>query len=628
MAGKIHEKVEFWKEVLDPSDYVLNIIENGYGLPFVNEPPAFFAKNNKSSLENNDFVEHAITDLLEKGCVREIKQPAFCSNPLTVAESHGKLRLVLDLRHVNKYLQEYKFKYENLEIIAQLLEKKFYFGTFDLKSGYHHIKIAPEHQKYLGFTWAFSNGTTRYFEFLVLPFGLSSACYAFTKIMRPLVKRWRGFGIRCAVYIDDGIMGDLNFTKCEENISLITTDLSNAGFTLNFEKSQLSPTQLGKWLGFVIDTNEFKLFVPEDKIARLKKVIYNITTKNLVSAREISKVAGMIMSMKPAIGPLTQLLTRNMYHFIDEKLLWDSIHPLPKNVLTELDFWLKNINLYNGFQIKKNCVISKVVYTDASNHSYGGFVMTRLGNLIAKGSFNNHQKEQSSTFRELMAVRQVLQSFSSELAHEKVLWHSDNLNTARIIQKGSTKPSLQKLAYEIFDLCLKYDITISSKWIPREFNPLADQISKSVDSDDWGVDFETFNYIQSIYGNFTIDRFASFHNKKVERFNSKFFCPGTSGVNAFTQNWRNEFNWLCPPISLLGECLNHLKLCNGKGVLLVPLWKSSYFWPLLTPDGKVFYDFIKHYLLLQPYFISDCKSNNFRGFTNFLTVAFYVDFSH
>ena len=55
--------------------------------------------------------------------------------------------------------------------------------TFDLKSGYHHV----EPQKFLGFEW-----DSKFFVFMVLPFGLATACYVFTKLMRPLVKLWWG----------------------------------------------------------------------------------------------------------------------------------------------------------------------------------------------------------------------------------------------------------------------------------------------------------------------------------------------------------------------------------------------------------------------------------------------------
>ena len=46
---------------------------------------------------------------------------------------------------------------------------------------------------------------TSYFVFKVLPFGLSSTCYLFTRMFRPFVYRWRSFGIMALLYIDDGI---------------------------------------------------------------------------------------------------------------------------------------------------------------------------------------------------------------------------------------------------------------------------------------------------------------------------------------------------------------------------------------------------------------------------------------
>ena len=58
------------------------------------------------------------------------------------------------------------------------------------------------HQAY---SWELQ-GKTRYFVFTVLPFGLSSACHAFTKLLRLLIGYLRGQGIRVVLYLDDGIV--------------------------------------------------------------------------------------------------------------------------------------------------------------------------------------------------------------------------------------------------------------------------------------------------------------------------------------------------------------------------------------------------------------------------------------
>ena len=62
--------------------------------------------------------------------------------------------------------------------------------SFDLKLGYHHVDICPDHSKFtlMGF-----------FEFTVLVFGLSSAHYLFTKFLKPLVKKWRSEAKRIVI---------------------------------------------------------------------------------------------------------------------------------------------------------------------------------------------------------------------------------------------------------------------------------------------------------------------------------------------------------------------------------------------------------------------------------------------
>ena len=158
VRGRLKQNIEFWKNELKPSYFVENIITNGYIMPFTSIPSPFYASNNRSSLRHPQFVSQAITKLQQNKCVEELKQKPYCCNPLTVAEGK-KLRLVLDLRHVNKHIKHNKFRYENLSTLSEMLNKGDYFTTFDLTSGYHHIEIHPEHRKFLVFEWTFEDGS-------------------------------------------------------------------------------------------------------------------------------------------------------------------------------------------------------------------------------------------------------------------------------------------------------------------------------------------------------------------------------------------------------------------------------------------------------------------------------------
>ena len=179
VQGRLRKNLLFWKEVLHAPPPILNCIENGYHLPLKFIPPSYLQGNHKSTIFYHPFVDEAIQSLLSNQCaVRVEEKPHVCSPLSVISKSMGNLRLVLNLRYLNQFLYVESFKYEDLCIAALMFEANDFLFKFDLKSGYHHVDIHPEHVKYLGFQWA-EKGVTRYYVFTVLPFGLSTACYIF-----------------------------------------------------------------------------------------------------------------------------------------------------------------------------------------------------------------------------------------------------------------------------------------------------------------------------------------------------------------------------------------------------------------------------------------------------------------
>ena len=150
-------------------------------------------KNYQSAVRNAQFVSQSIQDLVYGNCVIEcVKCPLVCSPLQVVTSAKGKQQLVINLRYVNQYLHQHKFKYEGLNVLPSLFHQGDFMITFDLKSGYHHVDINQDCWPYLGFSWKDPRGVRRFYMFRVLPFGLSTACYVFTKLLRPLVKLMGG----------------------------------------------------------------------------------------------------------------------------------------------------------------------------------------------------------------------------------------------------------------------------------------------------------------------------------------------------------------------------------------------------------------------------------------------------
>lgn len=459
--------IEFWSNTLDASDFVLRSIREEYRIPFSSYPVPCYLKNNKSSLSHSQFVLDAISELLSNGCIIEQNFPPFCVNPLTVPEGK-KLRLVLDLRHGNSYLVKLKFKYKDLRSLSQMLEQGDWFFTWDLKSGYHHVDIHPDHYKYLGFAFEF-DGQTRYFCFTVLPFGLASACYCFTKLLRPLVKRWRSMGHSCLVYLDDGLTSQPDLLSAQVASSIQQQDLESAGFLCNRDKSHLEPMRIGDWLGFVIDTISMKFQIPPKKVDKISNLLERAISDGHSTFRELSRIAGSLMSVYLAVGPIARLLTRHMYWAIESRSYWDDTLCFSPGLLQERRFWHPIISSFSGYSIREPLVTHTAVFSDASDVAFGGFCVSIDGSPVS-GMLTRDEMRMSSTFRELQAMYYVLLSYADQLRNKRVKIFTDNQGAARIVSVGSPKPHLQAIALDIFQICTTYGIIINSQWIPRYLN--------------------------------------------------------------------------------------------------------------------------------------------------------------
>ena len=104
------------------------------------------------------------------------------------------------------------------------------------------------------------------YKFVCLCFGLKSAPFLFTKVLKPVYVWFRQQNIRCSYYIDDSLNMDQDKAVCQGNTNFMVKSLDSFGFTINFTKSSLIPAQRIVFFGFNIDSVEFKVHLTEEKI--------------------------------------------------------------------------------------------------------------------------------------------------------------------------------------------------------------------------------------------------------------------------------------------------------------------------------------------------------------------------
>ena len=136
-----------------------------------------------------------LQELLDKDFVCPSFSP-WGAPVLFVKKKDGTMRLCIDYRELNKVTIKNKYPLPRIDDLFDQLQGATVFSKIDLRSGYHKLKIKEEDIQKTAFR-------TRYghYEFLVMPFGLTTALAAFMDLMNRVFKDYLD---RCViVFIDD-----------------------------------------------------------------------------------------------------------------------------------------------------------------------------------------------------------------------------------------------------------------------------------------------------------------------------------------------------------------------------------------------------------------------------------------
>ena len=335
------------------------------------------------------------------------------------------------------------------------------------------------------------------------------------------------------------------------------------------------------------------------------------------------------------MGPCVRLLTRSSYVLISKANSWNSMVTMSDAAIKELTFLYENFSFLNGHPLRPSLSQANIEVSVGSDASDLGFCVYEVSDektILKKEVFNKEDAMKSSTFRELKAFHSFyLSDKAKKFENKNVVHYTDNMNCEIILNVGSRNEKLQQMVLDIFiawkDLNMKVDVIYLSRNDPIiEF---ADAESRNFDLNDYSIDFESFCKISSMFGEFELDCFASFSNKKCVRYFSKFFEPLAEGQNFFAQRLPNCNLLVFPPTHLVIPALYHLLKFNSHGCLIVPEWSSSVFWTFLCDDGRHFNNFVKSIYVFSPNYISGdhVTSTMFHGVKKFNTLALKFDFN-
>ncbi len=575
LAGRIRFYINNWKYITKDK-FILDVVK-GFSVPFfkkpvqLNEPKENIFHGTELSLIDVEIRKLIKCKAIVQTC---FETDQFVSTIFSVPKHNGKIRLVINLKTLNNFVECPHFKMEDYRTACSLIQLNNYMAVLDQRDAYHAIPLKTDHQKYFKFRY---KGIL--YKYTCLPFGLNVAPYIFTKLMKPVFGTLREQGHISVTFLDDSLLIGENKEVCEQNVQVTRKMFESLGLLVHNEKSILQPTKIVKFLGFIFDSSNLSLSLPTCKKEKVDKMCKSLLNQAKVSLQILAEFLGTLVSVLPCM-PYGSLYVKQLEFEKVQGLKQSYNNYQPQIILSnescdDIKWWQNHIQHASANFYKSNFHV--VMYTDSSLTGWGGIYNDRQ----TKGTWDASKQVLHINELELMAVLLTLQSLCND-ENIHILLRCDNTTAVAYINNhgGCRGTRSHQIAKDIWQFCERRKINIFASYIHTSVNFRADALSREVrDMSDFMLDKEVFKYLCNTFFCPTVDIFASNHTNQCDIFYSWFPCPGSSVCDAFTIKWDDKF-YAFPPFCLLSKVLQKIIVDKVTGILVAPYWPSQPWFPL------------------------------------------------
>ena len=433
IAGKTKCFKHNWFKITSDS-YIRKTI-CGYKLEMEDIPSQkVIPKPIKFSHEEQEQINKEIDRFLECGIiekVNEINEGEFISNIFFRPKKDGKIRIILNLKNLNKnFLEKVHFKMETLQSAINAMRKNCYFGSVDLAEAFYSIPVREQDKKYFRFM---HNGQK--FQFTALIMGLTHSPRIFTKVLKPIFARLRSRGHVSSAYIDDSCLQGSSYHLCQQNIEETVQLMDSLGLTVQPHKSVFEPMQQIIFLGFLLCSVTMTVRLPPERRQEIIKLCSNILLRRRITIRNFSKLIGKLVATQQGVeyAPLfyKPLEKIKEYELRRHHGKYNSFMTVPKYVEPTIEWWIHNVD--SSYKLISHGKPKLVIYSDASKKGWGAFNETE--NIRTGGEWSVAEQESHINILELKACQLSLHSFCKNLKNLHVRVFLDNMTSCSYINK-------------------------------------------------------------------------------------------------------------------------------------------------------------------------------------------------
>ena len=577
-AGNIKNCLDEWKKITNDK-HVLETV-SGCNIDLIATPyQPIPSKQINFSEDESKIIEDELLVMLEKGVIEKTlhEEGEFVSNIFLRPKKDGKFRVILNLKPFNQFVDTEHFKMDSITTCINLMKQDCHMASIDLRDAYYSVPIRTQDRKFLKFKW---NG--QLYGYTCLPMGLACAPRKFVKLLKPVFAHLHSEGFISSGYLDDIFLQGDNYNICMENVERTISLLTKLGFFIHFKKSIMTPCTKMEHLGFVLDSQDMKVSLTDEKHKKLNDKIDKLLTTERPTIRAVASTIGSMISYMPAVryGPMhyRSLEREKIKSLRDSKGNFDACMSLSEKAIEQLNWWRYKAKLYP--ELINIHEPDHVICTDASGAGWGA----KMADQECGGRWSESERECHINELELRAVEFGLKSLCGNLNKKHILVKSDNVTTVAYVRNmgGCKSIKCDIIATRIWEWAIEHDIWLTITHIEGRLNTDPDALSRVFDDKtEWMINPILFRLINKRYKP-EIDLFASRLNRQLDLYVTWQPDPHAIAVNAFTFNWAGKLNYIFCPFSVIPQALAKLERERAEAVMIAPFWPAQSWFAKLT----------------------------------------------
>ena len=354
---------------------------------------------------------------------------------------------------------------DNITNKVKQLGKGCHLYKIDLSRAFRHVKLDPKDYNLLDLR------LNDLYINSCLPFGFRHGSALFQRLSDAVrfIMAQKGFSV--TNYIDN-IIGHSVVSKSQDSYQNLRTLLTELGFDIS-EKKVVKPATKVTCLGVDIDTEEFTVSIPPDKVTEILLECKAWAHRQHCTKRQLQSLLGKLLYITKCVRLSRPFLNR----MLD---LLKSSDKLEKIMLTiefkrDLYWFLEFIPKFNGKAFISHNPVMEKIELDASLQGLGASWGSQVYSIQIPLGYEN----MTIVHLEMLNILVAIRTWGPQWTGKAVRIACDNQAVVMVLNSGKTRDlTLAAIARNIFMEAAQFDIFLKTVHIMGVHNDIADSLSR------------------------------------------------------------------------------------------------------------------------------------------------------